>query len=260
MQWYPWGQEAFRTCEIKRENKLIFLSIGYSTCYWCHVMERESFEDESVAKLINASFIAIKVDREERPGTRRTIHAGRRLLNGRGGWPNSLWLTPDRKPFLAGTYIPKARFKQILTQVASAWKHSPNTVNRKDATTGRLGPHASLQKFAPGGLSINLQSIKPLRKRHAISTPSTAVLAVRENSRRTAACCCVEEYRRSSDKRLLQMITGRTLDEMVDGGIHDQIGGGFHRYSTDARWFGRTSRRCCMTTLNSCVCIPMRIC
>ena len=106
VQWYPWGQEAFD--RAKKEHKLIFLSIGYSTCYWCHVMERESFEDESVAKLLNDNFIAIKVDREERPELDEQYMLATELLIGRGGWPNSLWLTPDHKPFLAGGYFPKA--------------------------------------------------------------------------------------------------------------------------------------------------------
>jgi uncharacterized protein YyaL (SSP411 family) len=235
VQWYPWGQEAFD--RAKRENKLIFLSIGYSTCYWCHVMERESFEDESVAMLINASFIAIKVDREERPEVDEQYMLAAELLNGRGGWPNSLWLTPDRKPFLAGTYIPKARFKQILTQVASAWKHSPNSVNREARQLADSVRSASLQKFALG---------RPLDQ---FAIDQAVAEATRDFDSQHGGfggapkfpphgrlLLLVEEYRRSSDKRLLQMIT-RTLDEMVDGGIHDQIGGGFHRYSTDARWF-----------------------
>jgi uncharacterized protein len=102
VQWYPWGQEAFD--RAKKENKLVFFSIGYATCYWCHVMERESFEDEGVARLLNDNFIAIKVDREERPELDEQYMLATELMTGHGGWPNSLWLTPDRKPFMAGGY------------------------------------------------------------------------------------------------------------------------------------------------------------
>jgi hypothetical protein len=118
VNWYSWGAEAFE--QARKENKPIFLSIGYSTCHWCHVMERESFEREDVAEIMNKYFICIKVDREERPDIDEIYMNATNLIVGRGGWPNSLWLTPDRKPFYAGTYFPRARFKDILLKLAQA--------------------------------------------------------------------------------------------------------------------------------------------
>ncbi len=235
VQWYPWGQEAFD--RAKKENKLIFLSIGYSTCYWCHVMERESFEDESVAKLLNENFIAIKVDREERPELDEQYMLATELLTGRGGWPNSLWLTPDRKPFLAGGYFSKERFEQVLTHVASTWKQSPDAVKKQAGQLADAVRTASGQKLSLGRPldqtvidQALIEAIQGFDSQHggfggAPKFPPHGRLLL-----------LVEEYRRRGDKQLLKMIT-RTLDAMADGGIHDQIGGGFHRYSTDASWF-----------------------
>ena len=116
VNWYSWGPEAL--AKAVKEDKPIFLSVGYSTCYWCHVMERQSFETEEVAKILNEHFIAIKVDREERPDIDAQYMLATQLVIGRGGWPNSLWLTPDGRPWMAGTYFPKARFIRILRTLA----------------------------------------------------------------------------------------------------------------------------------------------
>src|SRR5262249_40887891 len=120
VDWYPWGEEAF--AKAKREDRPIFLSIGYSACHWCHVMERESFEDAGVAQLLNDHFVAIKVDREERPEVDEVDMTAVQLMTGSGGWPMSSFLTPDRKPFFGGTYFPRDRFAELLRQVADAWK------------------------------------------------------------------------------------------------------------------------------------------
>ena len=129
VQWYPWSDEAF--AKAKLENKPIFLSVGYSTCYWCHVMEVESFEDEEVAAVINEHFIAIKVDREERPDIDEQYMLATQLIAKRGGWPNSVWLTPDGKPWMAGTYFPKQGFIQVLLQLADVWKNRRDEVNQQ---------------------------------------------------------------------------------------------------------------------------------
>src|SRR5438067_12243937 len=120
VDWYPWGDEALK--KAKREQKPIFLSIGYSACHWCHVMERESFEDEGIARLLNESFVAIKVDREERPDLDEIYLAAVQLMTGSGGWPMSVLLTPEGKPFFGGTYYPRGTFADLLRQVAAAWK------------------------------------------------------------------------------------------------------------------------------------------
>ncbi len=235
VQWYPWGDEAF--ARAKKENKLIFLSIGYSTCYWCHVMERESFEDQGVAKILNENFIAIKVDREERPEIDEQYMLATQLSTGSGGWPNSLWLTSDRKPFLAGTYFPKQRFKDALTQVAAAWRDKPDAIKQhanrlSDAirAAGNLKPTIGTkldQKAIDQAVAEANRSFDSQRGGFGIAPkfpPHGRMLLL------------VEEFRRTGDKQLLRMIT-RTLDAMADGGIQDHIGGGFHRYSTDANWF-----------------------
>ena len=126
VDWYPWGPEAF--AKAKKEGKPIFLSVGYSTCHWCHVMERESFETEMIAKILNEFYVAIKVDREERPDLDQIYMTATQMLAGQGGWPNSLWLTAEGKPWYAGTYFPpddkfgRPGFKKILTQLARAWR------------------------------------------------------------------------------------------------------------------------------------------
>lgn len=120
VDWYPWGPEAF--AKARRENKPVFLSIGYSTCHWCHVMERDSFENVAIAQLLNQNFVAVKVDRERRPDVDETYMSAVVLLNGRGGWPMSSFLTPDGKPFFGGTYFPPAEFQGIVTQVSKVWR------------------------------------------------------------------------------------------------------------------------------------------
>src|SRR5688572_22030372 len=120
VDWLPWGEKAFE--RAKRDDKPVFLSVGYSSCHWCHVMEHESFEDAEVAEMLNRAFVSVKVDREERPDVDEAYMTAVQLSSGRGGWPMTVFLTPERKPFLAGTYFPKANFLQILGNIELAWK------------------------------------------------------------------------------------------------------------------------------------------
>ncbi len=129
VNWYPWGEEALELA--RQQNKPIFLSVGYSTCYWCHVMERESFEDEAVAAVLNEHFIAIKVDREQRPDIDEQYLLATQLVTGRGGWPNSVWLMPDGRPWMAGTYFPRDQFISALQQLAKVWREQPDAVQRQ---------------------------------------------------------------------------------------------------------------------------------
>ena len=128
IEWYAWGDAAF--AKAKKENKPIFLSVGYSTCHWCHVMARESFENDKIAEILNSSFIAIKVDRERRPDVDETYMLATQLITGRGGWPNSVFLTPDKKPFYAGTYYPPDAFRALLTQVSGYWLREGDDLRR----------------------------------------------------------------------------------------------------------------------------------
>jgi len=234
VQWYPWGDEAFQ--KAKLENKPVFLSVGYSTCYWCHVMEVESFEDEEVAAVINQHFIAIKVDREERPDIDEQYMVATQLIAKRGGWPNSVWLTPDGKPWMAGTYFPKQGFIQVLEQLADVWKNRRDEVNQQaDVLT-----KATQQMSRPAmneGIELNPQ----------LNKQATDLLVARFDPSlggfggapkfppHGTLQLLIRQFRETGDKSLLNPIS-ITLDAMSLGGIHDHIGGGFHRYSTDAEW------------------------
>ncbi len=236
VNWHPWGEEAF--AKAKLENKPIFLSIGYSTCYWCHVMEVESFEDPEVAAVINEHFVAIKVDREERPDIDEQYMVATQLLTQHGGWPNSVWLTPEGKPWMAGTYFPKKQFISVLDQLNEIWNTRRADVDKQaesiSEATKQIGEPASTANTQP-------QLTPELIQR------ATQQLLARFDSERggfhgapkfpphSALRLLIQQYRDTSDKALLEPIA-KTLDAMWLGGIHDHIGGGFHRYSTDTQW------------------------
>ncbi|HHT9138456.1 MAG TPA: thioredoxin domain-containing protein [Candidatus Wunengus sp. YC60] len=238
VDWYPWGEEAFQ--KAVRENKPIFLSIGYSTCHWCHVMEYESFEDEEVAKILNENFVSIKVDREERPDIDNIYMTVCQAMTGSGGWPLNLFLTPERKPFYAGTYFPKTErygnpgFIAILKQISNLWKTNKESV-----------------------LNSSEQVVKVLQ---TVSEPSTTETLTQETLKHAYEqlrdnydniyggfgtspkfptphnyTFLLRWWKRSKDPTALEIVE-KTLDRMGRGGIYDQLGGGFHRYSTDEYW------------------------
>jgi len=241
VDWYPWGPEALE--RARREDKPIFLSVGYSTCYWCHVMERQVFSDPAIAKQMNDSFVNIKVDREERPDIDTVYMQATHILTGSGGWPNSLFLTPDGIPFFAGTYFPPADapgrpgFPSVLSGIAASWKNDRAEVvaraQRVAATLERnfASSGAPQSSFDPGLLLAS--GAAGLARRY---DPSHGGF-----SRRTKFPSpyqlelLLAAYRQGSSPRALDMLT-KTLDEMALGGINDQLGGGFHRYSTEPTW------------------------
>jgi uncharacterized protein YyaL (SSP411 family) len=236
VDWYAWGPEAF--ARAKKEDKPIFLSVGYSTCYWCHVMERESFEREDVAAIINQYFIPIKVDREERPDVDEQFMLATQLVTGRGGWPNSVWLTPDGRPWMAGTYFPREQFKQLLRQLAEVWEARRDDVNRQaDQLAGairRVGSGEHLPAGRPITQDLIVQAIDEMRESfdsHFGGFGTAPKFPPHGNLR-----LLVDQHRRDANEELLQMIRG-TLDGMFAGGVRDHVGGGFHRYSTDQEWF-----------------------
>ena len=239
VDWYPWGADAFE--KARQQNKPIFLSIGYSTCHWCHVMERESFENPEVAKLINENFVAIKVDREERPDLDAVYMQFVTALTGEGGWPMTVFLTPDRKPFFGGTYFPPEDrdgipgLKRILPGVHSAWtsKHE-NVLNSADQLTRKLKETAGVAhpgQLKPAVLEQALEAFRTEFDVHhggfgdAPKFPRPVVLNF-----------LFHAYARTGDAAARDMAL-QTLRAMAAGGMHDQLGGGFHRYSTDERWF-----------------------
>lgn len=238
VEWFPWGQEAFE--KATRENKPIFLSIGYSTCHWCHVMERESFEDEEVAALLNEKFISIKVDREERPDVDHIYMTVCQAMTGQGGWPLTIIMTPDSKPFFAGTYFPKESkwgrpgVMDILRQISAVWSHERERIEQRvQHIVNTITPH--LSRTAEGTLSKEiLNEAYQLFSRDFDSqyggfgdapkfpTPHNLLMLLRH-------------WKQTGENRALEMVE-KTLVCMHQGGIYDHIGFGFARYSVDREW------------------------
>ena len=240
VDWYPWGEEAMAKARL--EDKPIFLSIGYSACHWCHVMERESFESEEIADLLNAHFVSVKVDREERPDVDRVYMNAVQLLTGSGGWPLSVFLTPDLKPFYGGTYFPpedrfgRPGFKRLITQLASMWDERRHDI---DATATDL-THSlrdAARGDAPSGVEPTLaqieQAVKALRSSF---DPRWGGFSRAPKFPPAGAIGLLLRYsHHSGDQEALNMAL-TTLDRMAQGGMYDHLGGGFHRYSVDERW------------------------
>ena len=236
VDWYPWGEEAFK--RAKELDRPIFLSIGYSTCHWCHVMAHESFEDEKVAARMNEVFIPVKVDREERPDIDSVYMKAAVASTGRGGWPLSVIMTPDGKPFFCGTYIPKrprygmVGLLDLIDRIEHLWRGSRNELtdiseqiieNINDERTGEVDLNGSLLSTAVGDLQRTYDGVHGGFKGPP-KFPSPHQLLFLFN-----------RYGITRDRGALEMAVG-TLTGMALGGIHDHVGGGFHRYSTDEKW------------------------
>ncbi len=238
VDWFPWGDEAF--AKARKEDKPIFLSIGYSTCHWCHVMEKESFEDPEVAKLLNAVFVCIKVDREERPDIDNLYMTVCQLMTGSGGWPLTIIMTPDKKPFFAATYIPKEnRFNKVglielIPQIKTLWQQKKDrvlqTVNQVAIALEHISHVSGSGKLDETILKTTYEHlIKNFDEQYGgfgvapkFPTPHILMFLLRY-------------WKRSNEKKALDMVK-KTLRAMRQGGIFDHIGFGFHRYSTDRQW------------------------
>jgi uncharacterized protein YyaL (SSP411 family) len=238
VDWFPWGEEALS--KAAAEDRPIFLSIGYAACHWCHVMERESFEDESIAALLNANFVPIKVDREERPDLDSIYMDAVQSMTGRGGWPLSAFLTPAGEPFFAGTYFPKEQahglpsFRQVLEGIAEAWRERRGDLEGQGGrVVDAISRAASLTASAePLGDEITSLALAELR-RSFDDTWGGFGSAPKFPQPMTLEFVLRMAVRGAADA--LPMLT-TTLDRMAAGGIYDQLGGGFARYSTDATW------------------------
>jgi uncharacterized protein YyaL (SSP411 family) len=243
VDWYPWGDEAF--ARARAEDKPIFLSVGYSTCHWCHVMERESFESDDIAAVLNAQFISIKVDREERPDVDRVYMTFVQATTGAGGWPMSVWLTPDLAPFYGGTYYPptaqwgRPGFREVLLEISRAWKDERNNViESAQRITERLAEMAGGQNAGPA--SAVLPGAEAL-------TATTRQFEQSFDRRRggfgdspkfprpSELLFLLREFARTGDQTPCDIVL-TTLRSMALGGMRDHIGGGFHRYSVDGNW------------------------
>ena len=238
VDWYPWGDEAFE--RAKRENKPVFLSIGYTTCHWCHVMEHESFEDEEVAALINEHFIAVKVDREERPDLDEVYMTVTQALTGGGGWPMTVFLTPDKDPFYAGTYFPKESvagrpgIRFLLGKIHEAWRDDQaNVVTTATNISDRL---AEVLTFNPGGeIPRDLFETAFAQFQERFDPDHGGFSRAPKFPVPTNLMFLMRYYHRSGDEKALEMVE-TTLKAMRAGGVYDHIGFGIHRYSTDRVW------------------------
>jgi uncharacterized protein YyaL (SSP411 family) len=242
VDWYPWGEEAFE--KARADNRPIFLSIGYSTCHWCHVMERESFENEEIAALLNREYVAIKVDREERPDVDRIYMTYVQASTGSGGWPMSVWLTPELQPFFGGTYFPPESrwghpgFASILTQIAQAWANDRQKIEQSARHVVEhlqkqveVAPTRAGAAFDPGTLESAFSSF-----RRSFDSRLGGFGTAPKFPRVSVHHFLLRYYARTKNREALDMVL-LTLREMAKGGMNDQLGGGFHRYSVDDRWF-----------------------
>lgn len=241
VDWFPWGEEALEKARL--ENKPVFLSLGYAACHWCHVMERESFENPAIAEVLNRHFVAIKVDREERPDLDETYMLATQLMTGRGGWPNSVWLLPDGRPWYAGTYFPpedqpgRIGFRSLLLKLVDIWATRRAEVDEQ----ARLLTDAIRRQAEGGDDPATLPDPATLAD-HAVARLQDQFDArhggfgdAPKFPPHTSLALLLHRQARNADSTQDLMIQV-TLEAMQWGGLHDHIGGGFHRYATDAEW------------------------
>ncbi len=241
VNWLPWGEAAFE--QARKQDKPIFLSVGYSTCHWCHVMERESFESDAIADLLNREFISIKVDREERPDVDRVYMYFVQAFSGSGGWPMSVWLTPELRPFFGGTYFPpdsrygRPGFASILQQIVGAWNQNRQKIESSSVdileqlrrAAGESGSDG--ESLGQGTLDLAFQQF-----RRSFDSRWGGFGGAPKFPRPVTLGFLLRYHALTGNQEALEMVT-QTLLAMARGGMHDHLGGGFHRYSVDQRWF-----------------------
>ena len=243
VDWYPWGEDAF--AKARRENKPIFLSVGYSTCHWCHVMAHESFESEEVAAIMNREFVNIKVDREERPDVDRVYMTFVQATTGGGGWPMSVWLTPDLKPFVGGTYFPpedrygQPGFKKVLERIATAWKENHEKIAEQGGKIVAALRESQSTPVAEGKIDAAILDAAYRQIERSYDPKEGGFGSAPKFPRPVTLNFLSRFYARDpksdSGKQALEMDLF-TLRKMAAGGMHDHLGGGFHRYSVDRYW------------------------
>jgi uncharacterized protein YyaL (SSP411 family) len=239
VDWYPWGPVSLE--RARRLDRPVFLSIGYSACHWCHVMEHESFEDPEVARILNDHFVSIKVDREERPDLDQIYMSAVQAMTGQGGWPMSVFLTPDLKPFYGGTYFPpddrygRPSFKRLLLALIDAWKNRREELNHSAGQMTEHLQHLGKPPAAHGELRPDLLRNAANQLRHVFDPVYGGFSQAPKFPHPMDLRVLLRVWKRFGDEDALRMAR-LTLDHMARGGLYDQLGGGFHRYSTDERW------------------------
>lgn len=235
VDWYPWGEEALQ--KAKNENKLLLISVGYAACHWCHVMEHESFEDTAVAALMNEHFVCVKIDREERPDIDQIYMSAVQLMQQRGGWPLNCFATPDAKPFYGGTYFPKEQWMQILSKVNEEWQNNPDKVQDY---ANRLAEGIQQSEFLP-------RKAEPAEFQKELLDETVKQWSIRFDNKEGGPNRAPKfplpnnyqfllRYSHLMNDEVTKEHVFLTLDKMAYGGIYDQLGGGFARYSTDILW------------------------
>ena len=232
IDWYPWGDEAFK--KALQEDKPIFLSIGYTTCHWCHVMEDESFEDEGVAKILNREYVCIKIDREERPDVDNLYMSVTQMMTGRGGWPMTIIMSPDKIPFFAGTYFSKESMMQLLPHFANIWKNERKKVQEIGEAIIK-----SLQELEDNRAGGNLNKSHLEACFFALKQDYDSEFGGFGNAPKFPTphtlSFLLRYHKRTGNREALEMVK-KSLKKIHQGGIYDQIGFGIHRYSTDKKW------------------------
>jgi len=242
LNWYPWGDDAFETA--KKLHRPVLLSVGYSTCHWCHVMEEESFDNEEIARYLNENYVTIKVDREERPDVDAIYMTAVQMLNGSGGWPMTVWLTPDRKPFYGGTYFPahdgdrgaRVGFITLLRKLKEIYDTQADRVAQASAQLAQsIQANLGADRGGQGLPAARVLQDAAQAYAQRFDSAHGGVGGAPKFPSSLSIRFLLRHYRRTGGEQSLKMAT-LTLEKMAAGGIYDHVGGGFHRYSTDARW------------------------
>ncbi|MFT7307379.1 MAG: hypothetical protein ACI9P7_002653 [Candidatus Azotimanducaceae bacterium] len=233
VDWHPWGDEAFDLA--RASHKPVFLSIGYSTCHWCHVMEHESFDNEEIAGFLNEHFVSIKLDREQRPDLDEIYMTGVQILSGQGGWPMSNFITADAKPFFAGTYYPPAAFLELLQQISTVWHEKHEEVLAQAEKISENIERYTAAKSDVTAIEKNLIEVASAELLGRLDEAHGGFGTAPKFPNESQVLALLEDLDRRDDPAIMSAAV-LTLDKMYQGGIFDQVGGGFHRYTVDAIW------------------------
>lgn len=233
VDWYPWGEEALQ--KARRENKPIFVSVGYSSCHWCHVMREESFESQAIAELLNKNFVSIKIDRETRPDLDEQFQLVTEIISGGGGWPNAVFLTPTGDPFFAAGYLPPANFAAVINELAALWQQDQRGVAEHAATIALTVSERLTRKAAAREITPEIADAAATQLVSEMDTFYGGLGVTTKFPREPLFLFLLDEAERTGSRQFLRAVTDM-LDGMIKGGIHDFLGGGFHRYAVDPEW------------------------